>query len=281
MNVYLNGKIIPAGQATVSIFDSGFLHGASTFTTMLAHNGVVFCLGCHLDRLLDTAGLLGLRISATRENLTDAACQVLQANDLREARMRITLTSGDVHTQEPLTLVTAEAMPEYPSWWYEKGITVVVSSFKELAGDPTFGYKTGCYLPRLLARQEAAAKGAEEALWFNTDNMLSEACFTNVFLVLDGCAHTPSRDTPCLPGVARQAVLEICRQMNIPSDAETPLTVKEMLRAQEIFLTGSTTLIRPVVRVEQHSVGDAKPGPITRRLMDAYRQLLDKECQKA
>jgi branched-chain amino acid aminotransferase len=281
MNVYLNGNIIPSEQASVSIFDSGFLHGASTFTTMLAHNGMVFRLPRHLDRLLGTASLLGLRISATRAGLADAVDQVLKANNLKQARMRITLTSGDVHTAQPLTLVTAEALTDYPEWWYDKGITVVVSSFKALASDPTFGYKTGCYLPRLLARQEAAAKGAEEALWFNTDNLLSEACFNNVFLVLDGCVHTPPPDTPCLPGVARQAVLELCGQLNIPSDAQTPLTVKDMLRAQEIFLTGSTSLLRPVVHVERHSVGDAKPGAITRRLMEAYRQLLDKECPKA
>lgn len=278
MKIYLNGKLVPSQEATVSVYDSGFLHGASTFTTMLAHNGVVFRLERHLDRLMDTVSLLGLRIACTQESLTSAVGEVLSANNLSEARMRITLTSGDVHGDQPVTLVTAEPLADYPREWYEKGISVVVSSFKALAGDPTFGYKTGCYLPRVLARQEAVAKGAEEALWFNTSNQLSEACFNNVFLVLDGRVLTPPRDTPCLAGIVRQTVLELCKEMDIPCDCETPLTINEVLSAQEIFLTGSTTGIRPVVRVERHLVGDEKPGAVTRGLMEAYRQLLDKEC---
>lgn len=276
--VYLSGSLVPEGQAVISAFDSGFLHGASTFTTLLAHNGVIFRFDRHIERLMSTVKLLGLRVTVTADELREAAYQVLAANDLQEARMRITLTSGSVRGGEPVALVTAEPLADYPKAWYEQGISVVVTAFKQLAGDPTFGYKTGCYLPRILARQEAAATGADEALWFTTDNQLAEACFNNVFLVLGGKVLTPPRDTPVLPGIVRQAVLDICREMGIESDDQTPLGVGEMLEAQEIFLTGSTSGIRPVVRVEAHSVGDGKPGPVTRRLMEAYRQMLDKEC---
>jgi branched-chain amino acid aminotransferase len=278
--VYLNGSLVPDTQAAISAFDSGFLHGASTFTTMLAHNGVIFRFDRHMERLMDTVKLLGLRVAVGPEDLRRAACQVLEANQFRQARMRITLTSGGVRGSDPVVLVTAEPLAGYPSEWYELGIGVIVTAFKQFPGDPTFGYKTGCYLPRILARQEAASKGAEEALWFTTENHLAEACFNNVFLVMDGRVLTPPRDTPVLPGIVRQAVLELCGQLGIDFDDATPLGVHEMLGAQEIFLTGSTTGIRPVVRVEGHGVGDEKPGPVTRSLMEAYRQLLDKECVK-
>lgn len=276
--LFLNGRLAPEHQAAVSVFDAGFLHGASTFTTMLAHNSVVFRLDRHLERLRNTVKLLGLRVAATEEDLRGACRQVLDANGLSEARMRITLTSGSVRGGDPTTLVTAEPLANYPAEWYAKGIPVIVSSFKQASGDVTFGYKTGCYLPRILARQEAAAKRAEEALWFTTGHLLAEACFNNVFLVLGGKVLTPPRDTPVLPGIARQAVLELCGELGIPRDDQTPLTVHEMLSAEEIFLTGSTTLIRPVVQVEAHPVGDGTPGPVTKRLMAALRQLLDKEC---
>lgn len=276
--VHLNGQIVPAASAMISVFDSGLLHGASTFTTMLAHNGKVFRLAQHLERLFETVALLCLRTDATPADLTQAVAELLKANELAQARLRITLTAGSVRGGGPTTLVTAEPLTDYPHEWYDRGVTVVVSSFKQVAGDPTFGYKTGCYLPRVLARQEAAAKGADEALWFTTDNRLAEACFNNVFVVLDGKVLTPPRDTPVLPGIVRGAVLELCRKLEIPCDDQSPLTIHELLAGGEIFLTGSTTGIRPVIRVERHSVGDEKPGPVTKKLMEAYRALLDREC---
>jgi branched-chain amino acid aminotransferase len=276
--VFLNGRIVPADQAAISVFDAGLLHGASTFTTMLAHHGKVFRLDRHLGRLLETVAMLGLRTEATESSLREAVAQVLAASGLPSLRMRITLTPGAGEAVGATMLVTAEPLPDYPAAWYEKGVLVVVSSFKQAGGDPTFGTKTGCYLPRVLARSEAAAKGAEEALWFTADNRLAEGCFTNVFLVLDSVVHTPPRDTPVLPGVVREVVGELCGSLGLAADFETPLTVKEMLAAQEVFLTGSTTGIRPVAQIEKHLVGEAAPGPITHRLMAAYRELLDTEC---
>jgi branched-chain amino acid aminotransferase len=278
--VHLNGRLVPAAAAGLSVFDAGLLHGASAFTTMLAHRGKVFRLGRHLRRLLDTGERLGLRLGASESQLEAAAAEVLLANGLTEARMRITLTPGSVRGEQagPTTIVTAEPLPEYPREWYEKGISVVVSSFKQGRGDPTFGQKTGCYLPRMLARQEAARKGAEEALWYTADNLVAEACFCNVFLVAGGRVRTPPRDTPVLPGIVREAVIELCGALGIPCDDQTPLTVQDMLLAEEMFLTSSTAGVRPVARVERHGVGDEKPGPITRRIREAYVELVDREC---
>jgi branched-subunit amino acid aminotransferase/4-amino-4-deoxychorismate lyase len=160
---------------------------------------------------------------------------------------------------------------------YERGIGVVVSSYKQSVGDPTFGNKTGCYFPRILARQEAHRKGGQEALWYTPDKRLAEGCFTNVFLVLDGTVLTPPRDTPVLPGITRAAVLELCRQLDIPCQDEQDLYVQQMLAAEEIFLTASTMGIVPVARIERHAVGDERRGPITKRLMDAYNDLLREE----
>ena len=320
-NVYLNGRIVPAESATLSVFDAGFLHGASTFTTMLAHNGKVFRLERHLERLMDTVALLSLRTNATASSLTAGVYELLTANGLGaggpaapgeidgagddqsvnladedheprstvtadaassagppDARLRITLTPGSPQGGPPTVLITAEPVPPPPDYWYTKGLTVIVTSFKQAKADPTFGYKTGCYLPRVLARQEAAGKGADEALWYTWDGRLAEACFNNVFLVLQGKVFTPPRDTPVLPGIVRQAVLELCGELGIPCECEQPLSVREMLDAEEIFLTGSTSGLRPVVRVERHAVGNEQPGPVTRRLMDAYRRLLEAEC---
>ncbi|MBI5723473.1 MAG: aminotransferase class IV family protein [Planctomycetes bacterium] len=281
LNVYFNGRIIPAGQACIGIDDAGFLHGASVFTTMLARNGRVFRLDRHIKRLLDTVAVLGLRTDAAAESLTAAAADLLAANRLKDARMRITLTPGGVHGEEAsptTTLVTAEPLPAYPPEWYEKGINAIVSSYRQLSGDPTCGRKTGCYFTRILAAREAAEKGAQEALFYTTDNRLAEACFCSVFLVLDGKVRTPPLDTPVLPGVVRQAVIELCSSMGIACDDSRPLTVHEMLSAGEAFVTASCSGIRPVVMIERHAVGDQRPGPVTKKIMVAYQDLVNKEC---
>lgn len=284
-NVYLNGRVVPRAEAKVSAFDAGLLHGASAFTTMLARAGKVFRLPRHLHRLMNTVEVLDLRTDATGEKLEQAVYELLRTNELSDARIRITLTPGAVgrlgegaETQPPTTLITAEPLPEKPHQWYENGIAVVIAPFRQLAGDPAFGFKTGCYLPRVLARKEAAAKGFDEALWFTTENLLAEACFCNVFLVCEGEVRTPPLGTPVLPGVVREAVIELCESMDIPHDADAPLTIHDVLGSEEIFLTGSVSGIRPVVRVEKHTVGDEKPGPVTRKLMDAYEKLLMSEC---
>jgi len=278
-SVYLNGKIVPAEQAWLSIHDAGFLHGASAFTTMRAHNGVVFRLASHLARLLETVEAMGLKTSADAIGLAGATRELLAANELREAQLRVTLSPGSVRGEAaPTTLITAAPLGEHPKAWYEQGITVVISPFKQSSADPACGHKTGCYFPRVLARQNAAERGAEEALWYTLDNRLAEACFSNVFLVLEGAVRTPPLATPVLPGIVRQAVIELCGQLGIPCDPQGNLTVREMLAAQEIFVTNSLSGIRPVAKVELHSVGEGKPGPITKKLMGAYQDLLDREC---
>lgn len=293
--VYLNGELVPSAQASISVHDAGFLHGASAFTTMLVRNGRVFRLDRHLNRLFDTVALLNLRTSATQDSIASAVAEIIAANGLEppdggtiysgapiEARMRITLTPGSVldTSDHPrgVTLITTEPQAAYIPQWRQQGITVVVTSFKQQGGDPTFGYKTGCYLPRILARQEAALKGAQEALWFTTDNHLAEACFRNVFVVQEGKVFTPPRETPVLPGVVREAVIELCSGLGIPCEQDAPLTIRELLAASEVFLTGSGLGVCPVVRIERHVVGDEKPGPVTQRIMEAYQELLAAEC---
>lgn len=281
LHVYFNGRIIPSDQARIGIDDAGFLHGASAFTTMLARNGRVFRLDRHIGRLMDTVAVLGLRSDATAESLAAAAGEVLSANNLKDARMRITLTPGSVHGDESsqtTTLITAEPLPAYPPEWYEKGIGAIVSSYRQISDDPTCGRKTGCYFTRILAAREAAAKGAHEAFFYTTDNRLAEACFCNIFLVIDGKAMTPPLNTPVLPGVVRQAVLELCGSLGIACDDSQSITVHHMLSAQEVFVTASCSGIRPVATIERHAVGDQKPGPVTKRIMAAYQDLLNKEC---
>ena len=272
--VYLNGKIIPISKATVSVADQGFLHGISTFTTMLAKNGAVVGFDYHLKRISETVKMLGLQVDVTSGELIKAAYDVLDANKLTDARMRITLTPG-TGKDDSTVLVTAEALAPVNQDFYKHGIKAIVSSFKQTPGDPVYGFKTGCYLTRILARQEAAAKNADDAIWFTTDNLLAEACFANIFLVNNGMVLTPPRQTPVLPGFVRQCVLDICHELDIPVEDNTPLDINDLLAAEEVFFTGSCAGIVPVRQVEQHVVGSGEPGGITKKIRDRYLAKLE------
>jgi branched-chain amino acid aminotransferase len=277
--VHFNGQVVPADQARLSVFDAGFLHGSSVFTTMLARNGKVFRLERHVSRLFGQLAQLRLVHDATSESLTAAVHELLGASGLEQARLRITLSPGAAGEEpQPTTLITAAPLEQNPQWWYEKGIGVAISRYTQNPRDALAGLKTGCYFGRILARQEAAIAGAEEALWFTSEGYLAEACFCNVFLVGGDTVLTPPLDTPCLAGVVREAVIEICRGQGIPCLQDSPIGLSELLSAGEVFLTASTALIRPVVRIERKTVGEERPGAITQRIMQLFNRLLDKEC---
>lgn len=286
LKVHLNGALVPAEQAAVSVDDVGLLHGGSAFTTLAARDGKCFRLDRHIARLHETCELLSLRVGpdGSAEALTAAVGEVLAANGLAGsgsvARIRITLTPGAVTSLQPTTIVTAGALPPTPPKMIDAGVDVTVSSYRQIFGDPTFGYKTGCYFPRVLARKEAHRKQCAEAFWFTPAGHLAEACFMNVFLVKDGRVRTPARDTPCLPGVTRQAVIDCCEGMDIPVDDAEPILGQDVLAAEEIFLTASTTGLLPVVRVERRPIGDETPGPVTRQLRSAYETLVAAEAKE-
>jgi len=276
--VHLNGRLVAADEAVIKVSDAGFLHGASSFTTMRAHNGVVFRLASHLSRLLGTVELLGLRTEATPDTLTAAVGELLTANGLCDARLRITLTPGSIAGGDPTVVVTADALPEYPATWYTEGISVSITDLRQSPGDIACGRKTGCYFPRVLAMRTAAAKDLQEALWFTPEGHLAEACFCNVFLLSADRLLTPPLDTPVLDGILRGVVMELCETLDINCSDTRPLFGRDLLDADEVFLTSSCSGIRPVVRVEDHVIADGGVGPIAARMMKAYEEILEVEC---
>lgn len=280
-SVFLNGRVMAASDARLEVDDVGFLHGANVFTTLAARHGKPFRLDRHLARLARTAGQLGLKVRVDATELTAATTDLLAANALDRARLRITLSAGSIRTGEAMTLVTAVPLPQYPPAWFTEGITVAVSHYRQWPADPTYGHKTGNYLTRILARRAAAEQGAEEALWFTPKTggitRLAEGCFTNVFLMAGGRLRTPALDTPVLPGVTREAVIEVAAGLGIDCDAEAVLTIDDVLAAEEIFLTASTMGVVPVSHVRDHAVGTGRPGELTLRLRSAYESLVDSD----
>jgi len=280
---FFNGRLLAEDDAAVSIFDGGWLHGAGLFETMRAERSRVFRLEKHIERLRRSAEKL-LR-PMERAALPSAAdfAELLDRNGLAGARVRLTVSAGPMRgiaddCPEALTVCgTAAPMSNYPAKFYETGIQVIVCPFKQSASDPTVGHKTTGYLPRLVGLREAQKAHCTEALWFNEKNELAEGSISNVFLVRGDVLTTPPLETPVLPGLTREAVIQLAGERGIRTK-ECALTIHDLLDADECFLTNTIMEVMPVIRVERRDIADGKVGPTTRQLRDAYRGLVVKEC---
>lgn len=274
--VFLNGQIVSAAKAQVAVTDSSYLYGIGLFETMRAVGGTVFRLADHLQRLNSSAETLAIANSYSDEQITQAVDEVLTANKLTDARLRLQVSNGPIGadgTAATNLLVTASEFTPYPTEYYEKGVRVTLTDFRQNPKDPFCGHKTTCYGPRLTALKNAHEKLATEALWFTTENFLAEGSISNVFLVKDGALFTPPVQTPVLPGIARMTVIEIAEQENIPCH-EQPLQVGDLLAADEVFLTNVIMEVLPVTSVEAHTVAEAKPGEITKSIANKYKDHL-------
>lgn len=283
--VWLNGSFLPETDARIGIDDGGWLHGAGLFETMRAEAGRVFRLEAHLGRLLRSAEKL-LSVMALDALPGRAQFEELLArNELTSARLRLTVTAGsmradaDAHKRPLSVCLTATPMAPYPIRFHEQGIAVVVSPYRQCTTDPTAGHKTVCYFPRLLALREAQRAGCEEALWFTEFNHLAEGSISNVFIVRDSVLRTPALETPVLPGIARSAVLELAQARGMRTEF-APLIIDDLLDADEVFLTNVAMQVMPVIRVERRDIKESKVGPVTRELLDSFRELVRKECNE-
>jgi len=282
--VFLNDKLIDIDKACVSVTDSGFLYGAGLFETMRSYNGIVFALTDHLDRLFFSTQTLSINNPYTKQYITDAIYKLLQANELSEARLRLTLTNGPMaepyEQRKPTLLITATELQPYPAEYYKNGVTVILCSFRQNTAEPICGYKTTSYFSRMIGLQEAHQKKAAEALWFTVDNRLAEGCISNVFLVKDSVLFTPLISTPVLPGVARQTVCQIALKNSIEL-VEKDLYINDLLGADEVFLTNVIMQVLPITKIEKHTVGDGKVGPMVKKLQSYFAEVINDQCRKA
>jgi len=280
--VFLNDRLVDIDKAHISAADSGFLYGAGLFETMRSYNGVVFSLKDHLDRLFFSAGALSIENSYDRKYIADAIYKVLRANKLTDARLRLTLTGGPMAKSEEerrsTLLITATKLTPYPAEYYQNGVLVVLCPFRQNPSEPIYGHKTTSYFSRMLGLNLAHKKRAAEALWFTVDNRLAEGCISNVFLVKDSALYTPPIVTPVLAGVARKTVCQLALKNSIKL-VEKDLYIDDVLSADEIFLTNVIMQVMPISRVEKHTVGDGKPGPMTKKLQKSFKEFVKKECQ--
>ncbi len=278
--IYFNGHLVPRAEAKLSPFDHGFLYGYGLFETMRAYEGHIFRLDRHLTRLRCSAESLGLRPKLDAFDLENACVETLQANKLKDARVRLTITAGegdmtpDLNTCSNLTvLVAAKNFVPLPPKRYEQGFKAALSFLRRDSQSPLSRLKCTCYVSNILARMEAKAAGCDEAIMLNELGYIAEGSTANIFLVSKDELSTPSLESGILPGITREAVLEIARDLNIKT-VERQVELRELSRAEEAFVTNSIIEVMPLTWLNGELIGTGKPGKLTRNLMAAYKELV-------
>jgi len=274
---HVDGDLVPAGEATVSVRDRGFAYGDAAFETLRVYNGTPFRWAAHAERLGRTCETLGFADAVPPAgDLRDRIGETLAANSLTDAYVRLSVTRGvqpgkltPDERVDPTVVVVVKGLPRGgvsgERVWADPARVRRVETRRAEGGLPADA-KTHNYLDGILARLELRGTDAHEAVLCSADGVLTEGATSNLFFVREGVLHTPSADLPLLPGVTREVVCSCARAAGIPVETGR-YDPAALAAAGEVFLTNSTWEIRPVVRVDDRTF---EVGPITRRLQAAF-----------
>jgi branched-chain amino acid aminotransferase len=273
--IHLNGRLVAPGEGRIDPADRGLLLADGLFETLRAYGGRPFRLEAHLTRLADGAAVIGLAMPPAAE-IAAAVGATLTANGLEDAAIRITLTRGSgprgllpPPDAKPTLLVAAHPLPaSLPA-----ATTACIVAPRRNEQSPLSRLKSLAYLDNILALREAVARGCDEAILLNTAGRLASGSRSNLFLVLDDTLSTPPPVEGVLPGIARQTVLDLAAGQGMPTQ-EMPLTLADIARASEAFLTNSLLEVVPLARIEDRTLA---PGPAGAELACLYRQLATRD----
>lgn len=279
--VYVDGEYYPKSQAKISVYDHGLLYGDGVFEGIRAYNGVVFKLKEHIDRLYRSAHAIMLQIPVSKEEMIKIVLETLRRNQLKDAYIRLVVTRGvgDLgldprKCQKPTIIVITDTIALHKGEAKEKGITAMLTWVKRDPVDATtHEIKSLNYLNSILAKIEANINGVDEAICLDKNSYICEGAAENIFIVKNGRIYTPPNYTGALPGITAEAVKELAKSLGYEV-VEKNITPYELFTADEVFLTGTAAEIVPVREINKRQIGNGKPGPITRRLMEEFPKLV-------
>jgi branched-chain amino acid aminotransferase len=279
--VNVNGRISGERDAAISVFDHGFLYGEGVYETLRTYNGRPFLYDRHMRRLRRSAAMIVLDVPFSDDELaarirdTTAAAKMGQA----EAYIRVLLTRGigeltydPKATPTPSVVIIVKPNVDPPAEAFEKGVKVCLSPIlRNHPGSVNPMIKSNNLLNNALAMQEALRRGGSEAIMRNYRGELTECTQSNFFIVKNGAALTAPVDAGLLPGITREFVFEVGKDAGV-SVRDQVLHDEDLFAADECFLTSTTKEIVPIVQVDDRTIGSGVPGPITRKLLDAFRK---------
>lgn len=280
MTVFLNGKFVPEEKAVVSVFDRGFLYGDSLFEGILVAGGRPFRWDDHLQRLQRGVTFLRFTVPLSNDELLDGALELVRRNKLPDCMLRLTVTRGitgrtyspknAVNPSVVMTLHPAPAISKLPRW------RVITASIRLMARDPLAEFKTANKIRQVLAKAQADASDANEAILLNTEGKIAEGTTSNVFWIKNNIIYTPKLPDGALPGVTRSIVLELCGKLGIRHKTQSAAIAK-LRQADAAFLTMTSM---GIVEMESLDGRKFRPSTLVDQLWSEYRNLLTRHCQR-
>jgi branched-chain amino acid aminotransferase len=285
IQVNIDGALVHRDDAKVSVFDSLVQGGDGCWEGLRVYQGKVFRLDHHLDRLIHSAKALAFEEIPTKESMRAEIRRTLEANGMDDGvHIRLTLSRGlkitsgmdpRLNQAGPTLIVLAE----YKAPVYDKqGLNLATSSLRRFTSDcldPKIHHNN--LLQSILAKVEANAAGADDAIMLDMRGFVAETNATHLFMV-DGGVLATSRTVACPEGVTRSTVLQLCREHDIPHRVED-ISLTEFHRADEVFCTGTMGELAGVTRIDGRTIGDGQIGPLTQRLSALYGELTRRESE--
>jgi len=286
MKIYLNGKFVNKEDATVSVFDHGFLYGDGAFEGIRSYNSLVFKLAEHIDRLYETTHTLMINIPLSKKAMTAAIIATLKKNKLTDAYIRVIVSrgQGDLGLDpskcfgQPNIIIIADKISLYPKELYHKGmeiITVPTARNNPEALNPQL--KSLNYLNNILAKMEASNSGYSEAIMLDHQGYVAECTGDNIFIVKNNVLLTPCQGR--LKGITRDAVINLASKIKMRTE-ECFITRHEVYNSDECFLTGTAAELIPVIKVDGRLIADGKPGAVTKRMLKLFKLATAKDGVK-
>lgn len=280
MKVYIDGTLHDEKDARISVFDHGLLYGDGVFEGIRFYNRRVFRLEEHIRRLYDSARSILLNVPITPEEMTEAVLATCRANDLTDGYIRLVLTRGTgsmglspFRCPKASVIIIACSIQLYPEEAYQNGLVMATVATRRPTHDTLSPQvKSLNYLNNVMAKVEAIQAGAEEGLMLNERGLVAECTGDNLFIVRDGTITTPPITAGALDGITRKVVIELAASLGIPL-REAELSRHDIYTADECFLTGTAAEVIAAVKLDQRPIGNGRPGPVTGRIIDAFRSL--------
>lgn len=281
MQIFIDKKYYDKENAKISVFDHGLLYGDGVFEGVRAYNGLIFRFQEHVDRLFESAHTILLDPIYSKKEIIQYTIDTLKKNNLRNAYIRIILTrgAGDLgldprKCSHPSIIIIADSIALYPAELYEKGLEIItVPTIRNHPEALCPQVKSLNYLNNIMAKIEAVNSGYQEALMLNHLGQVAECTGDNIFIITK---HeeliTPPSYAGILKGITRDAIIEIAQKTGIVVK-EKSMTRHDIFNAAECFLTGTAAEMIPVVKLDERIISDGKPGPITLKLLKAFREL--------
>ena len=277
--IWIDGRLVDKADAKVSVYDHGLLYGDGVFEGIRSYNGRIFECDAHLDRLFQSAKSIRLTIPLSREQLKQAMEETIRANNFSDCYICLVVTRGvgslglsPVRCERPSVFIITDLLEMYPREMYEKGMAVITASvMRNQPNALSPRVKSLNYLNNILAKLEAIDAGVPEAVMLNHEGNVAECTADNVFIVRSGEVQTPATSDGILEGVTRKVMLELCRKLQIPV-VEKTLQRHDLYVADEFFITGTGAEVVPVTKIDGRPISNGQPGPITRRLIEAFHR---------